>query len=94
MGPSSDAQPKPSTGAACSPVLLSDDLVTEDEMSLFGVVALVAALVHDLSMRQSATDPVFWPWAAIALSFYVGLDVALGAMAEAWERAKQGRLRG
>ena len=63
-------------------------------MSLFGVVALVAALVHDVSMRQSATDPVFWPWAAIALSFYVGLDVALGAMAEAWERAKQGRLRG
>ena len=63
-------------------------------MSLFGVVALVAALVHDLSMRQSATDPVFWPWAAIALSFYVGLDVALGAMAEAWERTKQGRLRG
>lgn len=41
-------------------------------MSLFGVAALVAALVHDLAMRQQATDPVFWPWALIALSFYVG----------------------
>ena len=63
-------------------------------MSLFGVAALVAALVHDLAMRQQATDPVFWPWALIALSFWFGLDMVLGAMAEAWERAKQGRLRG
>lgn len=61
-------------------------------MSLFGVAALVAALVHDLAMRQQATDPVFWPWAAIALSFYVGLDVMLGAMAEAWEDFKQAKI--
>ena len=61
-------------------------------MSLFGVAALVAALVHDLAMRQQATDPVFWPWALIALSFYVGLDVMLGAMAEAWEDFKQAKI--
>lgn len=54
-------------------------------MSLFGVAALVAALVHDLAMRQQETDPVFWPWALVALSFWFGLDMVLGAMAEAWE---------
>ena len=63
-------------------------------MSLFGVAALVAALVHYLAMRQQATDPVFWPWALIALSFYVGLDVMLAGMAEAWEKFRQGRVRG
>lgn len=61
-------------------------------MSLFGVAALVAALVHDLAMRQQATDPVFWPWALIALSFYVGLDVMLAGMAEAWEDFKQAKM--
>ena len=61
-------------------------------MSLFGVAALVAALVHDLAMRQQETDPVLWPWALIALSFYVGLDVMLGAMAEAWEDFKQAKI--
>ena len=61
-------------------------------MSLFGVAALVAALVHDLAMRQQATDPVFWPWAAIALSFWLGLDMVLGAMLESWEDFKQAKI--
>ena len=61
-------------------------------MSLFGVAALVAALVHDLAMRQQETDPVFWPWALIALSFYVGLDVMLAGIAEAWEDFKQAKI--
>ena len=61
-------------------------------MSLFGVAALVAALVHDLAMRQRAADPVFWPWALIALSFWFGLDMVLGAMAEAWEDFKQAKM--
>ena len=61
-------------------------------MSLFGVAALVAALVHDLAMRQQETDPVFWPWAAIALSFWFGLDIVLGAMQEAWEDFKQAKI--
>ena len=61
-------------------------------MSLFGVAALVAALVHDLAMRQQATDPVFWPWALVALSFWFGLDMVLGAMAEAWEDFKQAKI--
>ena len=61
-------------------------------MSLFGVAALVAALVHDLAMLQQVTDPVFWPWALIALSFWFGLDMVLGAMAEAWEDFKQAKM--
>ena len=61
-------------------------------MSLFGVAALVAALVHDLAMRQQETDPVFWPWALVALSFYVGLDVMLAGIAEAWEDFKQAKI--
>lgn len=61
-------------------------------MSLFGVAALVAALVHDLAMRQQETDPVFWPWALIALSLYVGLDVMLAGIAEAWEDFKQAKI--
>ena len=61
-------------------------------MSLFGVAALVAALVHDLAMRQQATDPVFWPWALTALSFWLGLDMVLGAMAKAWEDFKQAKM--
>lgn len=61
-------------------------------MSLFGVAALVAALVHDLAMRQQATDPVFWPYALIALSFYVGLDVMFAGIAEAWEKFKQAKM--
>ena len=43
-------------------------------------------------MRQQATDPVFWPWALIALSFWFGLDMVLGAMAEAWEDFKQAKM--
>ena len=61
-------------------------------MSLFGVAALVAALVHDLAMRQQATDPVFWPWPLIALSCCFGLDMVLGAMAEAWRDFKQAKM--
>lgn len=61
-------------------------------MSLFGVAAMVAALVHDLAMRQQETDPVFWPWAAIALSFWLGLDMVLGAMLESWEDFKQAKI--
>ena len=61
-------------------------------MSLFGVAALVAALVHDLAMRQQATDPVFWPWALVALSFWLGLDMVLGAMLESWEDFKQAKI--
>ena len=35
-----------------------------------------------------STDPVLWPWALIALSFYVGLDVMLAGVAEAWDKAR------
>ena len=32
---------------------------------------------------------VLWPYALIALSFYVGLDVMFAGIAEAWEKFKQ-----
>lgn len=61
-------------------------------MSLFGVIFLAYAAWHDVATIGMEQEPVFWPWAAIALSFWFGLDVMLGAMAEAWENFKQGKM--
>lgn len=88
IGPSSDAQPKPSTGAAFRPVLFSDDLVMEDEMTPFGAVALMLALIHDFWMPDSPAKPFFTPWGVVALGFYGGIDMVVGGVAEAWDKAR------
>lgn len=61
-------------------------------MSLFGVMFLAWAAWHDVSTIGVETEPVFWPWALVALSFWFGLDMVLGAMAEAWEDFKQAKI--
>ena len=61
-------------------------------MSLFGVCFLVYAIWHDVATSGIKHEPVFWPWAAIALSFWLGLDVMLGAVAEAWGDFKQAKI--
>ena len=58
-------------------------------MSPFGIGALIFALVHDLSMRSNQHDPVLWPYALIALSFYVGLDIVFAEIADALKEFKQ-----
>lgn len=55
-------------------------------MSVFGAVALLLALVHDFWMPDSPHKPMFWPWGAIAFGFYVGLDVVVAGVAEAWDQ--------
>lgn len=61
-------------------------------MSLFGVMFFAYAIWHDVATIGMKHEPVFWPWALIALSFYVGLDVMLAGIAEAWEDFKQAKI--
>lgn len=61
-------------------------------MSLFGVMFLAWAAWHDVATIGMKHEPVFWPYALIALSFYVGLDVMLGAIAEAWEDFRKAKI--
>ena len=55
-------------------------------MSAFGAVALLLALVHDFWMPDNPHKPMFWPWGAVALGFYAGIDVVAGGVAEAWDQ--------
>ncbi|UBQ44635.1 hypothetical protein [Comamonas thiooxydans] len=50
---------------------------------------MAMALVHDFWGPPQPLNRVLWPYALIALSFYVGLDVMFAGIAEAWEKFKQ-----
>lgn len=57
-------------------------------MSVFGVVALMLALIHDYWMPDSPNKLFLTPWGTIALGFYFGLDVAVVGVVEAFKRGK------
>ena len=59
-------------------------------MTGFGLLFMVAALVHDFWGPPQPTSRMLWPYALIALSFYVGLDVMFAGIAEAIQKFKQG----
>lgn len=61
-------------------------------MSLFGLMFFAYAIWHDVATIGMKHEPVFWPWALIALSFWLGLDMVLGALAKAWEDFKQAKI--
>lgn len=61
-------------------------------MSLFGLMFFAYAIWHDVATIGMKHESVFWPWALIALSFYVGLDVMFAGIAEAWEKFKQAKI--
>ena len=62
-------------------------------MTGFGLLFMVADLVHDFWGPPQPTSRMLWPYALIALSFYVGLDVMFAGIAEAIQKFKQGQLK-
>jgi hypothetical protein len=61
-------------------------------MTGFGILFMAMALVHDFWGPPQPLNRVLWPYALIALSFYVGLDVMFAGIAEAWEKFKQAKI--
>mgnify|MGYP000502837044 CR=1 FL=1 len=47
-------------------------------MTGFGLLFMVAALVHDFWGPPQPTSRMLWPYALIALSFYVGVASGFG----------------
>lgn len=62
-------------------------------MTGFGILFMAMALVHDFWGPPQPLNRVLWPYALIALSFYVGLDVMFAGIAEAIQKFKQGQLK-
>ncbi len=60
-------------------------------MTPFGPLSVGYALVHDYWLDH-ATNVRFLPWALIALSFYVGLDLMLAGLLDGWQKFRRAKL--
>lgn len=59
-------------------------------MTPFGLLFVGYALFHDYLIDHS-TNVRFLPYALIALSFYVGLDVMLAGLHEGWQKFRRAK---
>lgn len=60
-------------------------------MTPFGLLFVGYALFHDYWLDHG-TNVRFLPYALIALSFYVGLDVMLAGLHEGWQKFRRAKL--
>ena len=59
-------------------------------MTPFGLLFVGYALFHDYWLNHG-TNVRFLPYALIALSFYVGLDVMLAGLHEGWQKFRRAK---